>query len=171
MLGFVRTDNQPLVWCLRDPQRAVAAYHELLRRGKDATSAIRAGLHHQNPAVREGCCRLLDHLVDTDSMSQLMAMTDDPDGLRPGPEPGRPEEGRLAHARRRDLPADHPTHAQITGQPLIKPPVTGHQKQQGCNAAARGMRSRQLRPAAARHRRHSTPLPSRQAEGFSGYRG
>jgi hypothetical protein len=79
MLGFVRTDNQSLVWCLGDPQRAVAAYDELLRRGKDATGAIRAGLHHQNPAVREGCCRLLDHLVDTDSMSQLIAMTDDPD--------------------------------------------------------------------------------------------
>jgi hypothetical protein len=79
MLGFVRTDNQSLVWCLGDPQRAVAAYHELLRRGKDATGAIRAGLHHQNPAVREGCCRLLDHLVDTDSMSQLIAMTGDPD--------------------------------------------------------------------------------------------
>ena len=41
--------------------------------------AIRAGLHHQNPAVREGCCRLLDHLVDTDSMGQLIAMADDPD--------------------------------------------------------------------------------------------
>jgi hypothetical protein len=79
MLGFVRTDNQSLVWCLGDPPRAVAAYHELLRRGKDATGAIRAGLHHQNPAVREGCCRLLDHLVDTDSMSQLIAMTDDSD--------------------------------------------------------------------------------------------
>ena len=63
----------------RPPQRAVAAYHELLRRGKDAVGAIRAGLHHENPAVREGCCRLLDHLVDTDSMSQLIAMTGDPD--------------------------------------------------------------------------------------------
>src|SRR5580700_3686459 len=79
MPGFVRTDNQSLVWCLGDPQRAVAAYDELLRRGKDATGAIRAGLHHENPAVREGCCRLLDHLVDTDSMGQLIAMADDPD--------------------------------------------------------------------------------------------
>ena len=31
MLGFARTDNQSLVSCLGDPQRAVAAYHELLR--------------------------------------------------------------------------------------------------------------------------------------------
>ena len=79
MLGFVRTDNETLVSCLGDPQRAVAAYHELLRRGKDALGAIRAGLRHENPAVREGCCRLLDHLVDTDSMGQLIAMADDPD--------------------------------------------------------------------------------------------
>ncbi len=79
MLGFVRTDNEALVSCLGDPQRAVAAYHELLRRDKNAVGAIRAGLQHENPAIREGCCRLLDHLVDTDSMGQLIAMTDDPD--------------------------------------------------------------------------------------------
>ena len=41
MLGFVRTDNEALVWCLGDPQRAVAAYHELLRRGQDAMGASR----------------------------------------------------------------------------------------------------------------------------------
>jgi HEAT repeat protein len=79
VLGFVRTDNESLTSCLGDPQRAVAAYHELLQRGRDAVGAIRAGLHHENPAVREGCCRLLDHLVDTDSMGQLIAMADDPD--------------------------------------------------------------------------------------------
>src|SRR5215469_13226890 len=79
MLGFGRTDNEALVSCLGDPQRAVAAYRELLRRTGDAVGAIRAGLHHENPAVREGCCRLLDHLVDTDSMGQLIAMADDPD--------------------------------------------------------------------------------------------
>ncbi|WP_405152105.1 HEAT repeat domain-containing protein [Sphaerisporangium sp. NBC_01403] len=36
-------------------------------------------MRHENPGVREGCCRLLDHLVDTESMSQLIAMADDPD--------------------------------------------------------------------------------------------
>lgn len=79
MLGFARTDHEALVSCLGDPQRAVAAYHGLLQRGQDALGAIRAGLDHENPAVREGCCRLLDHLVDTDSMNQLIAMADDPD--------------------------------------------------------------------------------------------
>ncbi|MBG7704489.1 HEAT repeat domain-containing protein [Streptomyces sp. MC1] len=79
MLGFVRTDDEALVSSLGDPQRAVAAYHELLRRAEGALSAIRTGLRHENPAVREGCCRLLDHLVDTDSMDDLVAMADDPD--------------------------------------------------------------------------------------------
>ncbi|MEU1179961.1 HEAT repeat domain-containing protein [Streptomyces sp. NPDC005820] len=79
MLGFVRTDNEALVSCLGDPQRTVAAYRELLRRGENALSAIRVGLRDADPAVREGCCRLLDHLVDTGSMGQLVAMADDPD--------------------------------------------------------------------------------------------
>ncbi|MFD7640445.1 HEAT repeat domain-containing protein [Kitasatospora sp. NPDC059795] len=79
MLGFVKTDNEALVSYLGDPQRAVAAYWELLRRKEDALGAIRAGLSHESAAVREGCCRLLDHLVDTDSMDQLVAMADDPD--------------------------------------------------------------------------------------------
>ncbi|MFE3879125.1 HEAT repeat domain-containing protein [Kitasatospora sp. NPDC059146] len=79
MLGFVRTDNEALVACLGDPQRTVAAYRELLRRGADALEAIRAGLADDRAAVREGCCRLLDHLVDTDSMGRLITMADDPD--------------------------------------------------------------------------------------------
>ncbi|MEU9170592.1 HEAT repeat domain-containing protein [Streptomyces sp. NPDC048420] len=79
MLGFVRTDNEALVSCLGDPQRAVAAYHELLRRDAAALTAVRAGLRDANAAVREGCCRLLDHLVDTESMGELTAMADDPD--------------------------------------------------------------------------------------------
>ncbi|WP_245790625.1 HEAT repeat domain-containing protein [Streptomyces monashensis] len=41
--------------------------------------AVRAGLRDPNAAVREGCCRLLDHLVDTESMSALIAMVGDPD--------------------------------------------------------------------------------------------
>ena len=79
MLGFTRTDNEALVSCLGDSPRAVGAFHALLQRGESALSAIRAGLHHENPAVREGCCRLLDHLVDTDSMDELVSMADDPD--------------------------------------------------------------------------------------------
>ncbi|KUN76359.1 HEAT repeat domain-containing protein [Streptomyces griseoruber] len=79
MLGFVRTDDEALVSCLGDPQRTVAAYRELLRRGESAVGAIRAGLRDADPAVREGCCRLLDHLVDTASMGELVAMADDPD--------------------------------------------------------------------------------------------
>ncbi|MGV9270448.1 HEAT repeat domain-containing protein [Kitasatospora sp. NPDC003701] len=79
MLGFVRTDNEALVSCLGDPHRTVAAYWELLRRKEDALGAVRAGLSHEDAAVREGCCRLLDHLVDTESMGLLITMADDPD--------------------------------------------------------------------------------------------
>ncbi|MEX1652077.1 HEAT repeat domain-containing protein [Streptomyces pseudovenezuelae] len=79
MLGFVRTDDEALVSCLGDPQRTVAAYRELPRRGQNALSAIRSGLRDGNPAVREGCCRLLDHLVDIESVGELVAMADDPD--------------------------------------------------------------------------------------------
>ncbi|MFJ1792552.1 HEAT repeat domain-containing protein [Kitasatospora griseola] len=79
MLGFVRTDDEALVSCLGDPQRAVAAYRELLLRKEDALGAVRAGLSDGNAAVREGCCRLLDHLVDTESMGRLITMADDPD--------------------------------------------------------------------------------------------
>ncbi len=79
MLGFGKTSNEALVEALGDPQRTTGAYHALLRRGQDALTAIRDGLQHKNPAVREGCCRLLDHLVDTESMGQLVAMADDPD--------------------------------------------------------------------------------------------
>ncbi|MEU6772345.1 HEAT repeat domain-containing protein [Streptomyces sp. NPDC046759] len=79
MLGFARTDNEALVSCLGDPQRSTAAFRELLRREERATSAVRAGLRDGDPAVREACCRLLDHLVDTDSMGELVAMAGDPD--------------------------------------------------------------------------------------------
>lgn len=79
MLGFVRTDDEALVACLGDAQRSAPACRELLRRGESARSAVRAGLRDENPAVREGCCRLLDHLVDTESMGELVAMADDPD--------------------------------------------------------------------------------------------
>ncbi|GHE10317.1 HEAT repeat domain-containing protein [Streptomyces alanosinicus] len=79
MFGLPSTDDQALVACLGDSQRTVAAYRALLRRGEDALSAIRAGLHHESTAVREGCCRLLDHLVDADSMDELISMGDDPD--------------------------------------------------------------------------------------------
>ncbi|MFI6155616.1 HEAT repeat domain-containing protein [Kitasatospora sp. NPDC051170] len=79
MLGFPRTDTDSLVAYLGDPQRTVGAYWALLQRGDDALDAIRAGLSHPDAAVREGCCRLLDHLVDTESMDLLIAMADDPD--------------------------------------------------------------------------------------------
>jgi hypothetical protein len=50
MLGFANSGNEALVWYLGDPQRAVAAYHELLRRGSDA--AGEQGRHGQTASRR-----------------------------------------------------------------------------------------------------------------------
>ena len=64
------------------PERPAACRHGLSRAAAARAARGRrdpAGLGHENPAVREGCCRLLKHLVDTDSMGQLIAMADDPD--------------------------------------------------------------------------------------------
>ncbi|MGW2749098.1 hypothetical protein [Streptomyces sp. NPDC001450] len=57
----------------------MAAYRELPRRDSAAVAAVRAGLGHHEPAVRAGCCRLLDRLADGESMGQLIAMADDAD--------------------------------------------------------------------------------------------
>ncbi|MCZ0991382.1 hypothetical protein O1M54_48215 [Streptomyces diastatochromogenes] len=47
------TGNDALVSCLGDPQRAVAAHRELLRRDSAAVDAIRAGLGHRTrPSAR-----------------------------------------------------------------------------------------------------------------------
>jgi hypothetical protein len=55
MLGFVRTDNEALVSCLGDPQRAVAAYRELLRRTEDAVGASTWRRQHNAAGVRANC--------------------------------------------------------------------------------------------------------------------
>ncbi|MHC5906716.1 hypothetical protein ACVNF4_22845 [Streptomyces sp. S6] len=53
-----------------------------MRSGDGALAAIRAGLKSGDAGVREGCCRLLDHLVDVESMEELTGMADDPDATR-----------------------------------------------------------------------------------------
>ncbi|WP_371548910.1 HEAT repeat domain-containing protein [Streptomyces sp. NBC_00554] len=54
---------------------------ELLRRGREALDAIRDRLRHENAAVREGCCRLFDHLVAARLVlaPALRRLTDDPE--------------------------------------------------------------------------------------------
>jgi len=60
VLGFARTDNEALVSCLGDPQRAVAAYHELLRLARAHPRSQLAPRDPMHPlvthATREGGC-------------------------------------------------------------------------------------------------------------------
>jgi len=51
----------------------------LLGSGHDALPAIRRGLSHTDPMVRRQCVNLLDHLVDDDSVPDLVAAVEDPD--------------------------------------------------------------------------------------------
>ena len=70
VLGFVRTDNESLVSCLGDPQRAVAAFYELLRRGQDADQALEPALRHlasdPDAHVRARAAELAGNFVHTD---------------------------------------------------------------------------------------------------------
>ena len=67
-----------LVTLLADPHRAVHAYTRLLALGPEAAEAARAGLAHDDERVREHCCRLLDHLMDADSIPLLIGALADP---------------------------------------------------------------------------------------------
>jgi len=51
----------------------------LLGSGPDALEAIRRGLGHTDPMVRRQCVNLLDHLVDDDTVPDLVAAVEDPD--------------------------------------------------------------------------------------------
>ncbi|MEN3271311.1 MAG: hypothetical protein V7636_72 [Actinomycetota bacterium] len=53
------------------------AFWHLILSGPDALPAVRAGLAHDDPVVRAGCLRVLDHLVDDDAWGDLLEMLDD----------------------------------------------------------------------------------------------
>jgi hypothetical protein len=57
-----------LVELLGDPHRSVHAYTRLLTLGPAAAEAARRGLSSPDARVREQCCKVLDHLMDTDSI-------------------------------------------------------------------------------------------------------
>jgi hypothetical protein len=62
------------------PHHHKEAFWHLILSGPDALPAVRAGLAHDDPAVRVGCTRVLDHLVDDESWDDLVEMLDDDDG-------------------------------------------------------------------------------------------
>src|SRR5262249_44949551 len=44
----------------------------LMAAGSLATPAVREGLHHPEPAVRVGCCQVLDHFMDEAALPELI---------------------------------------------------------------------------------------------------
>jgi HEAT repeat protein len=68
-----------LVERLGDVHRYLAAYERLLALGAEAATDIRAALAHPDPLVREDCCKLLDHLMDDDTIVDLIGMLDHPE--------------------------------------------------------------------------------------------
>ncbi len=72
------TSYETLVEALAIPHRQRGAYQKLVAAGPDALAAVRAGLHHANADVRHYCCQYLDRFVDSGSLTELVAMLDDP---------------------------------------------------------------------------------------------
>lgn len=66
-----------LLETLAIPHRAKDAFWRLMAAGKDALPVVRTGLGHPNADVRQYCCKFLDHFVDSEGLSELVAMMDD----------------------------------------------------------------------------------------------
>jgi len=63
--------------------RAKDARWTLMLGGTDAVPALKLGLSHANPRVREACCVVLDHHLEQDCIPELMANLDHDDaGVR-----------------------------------------------------------------------------------------
>jgi len=52
--------------------RANDALRRLMDVGSLVTPLLREGLHHPDPAVRVGCCKVLDHHMDDSALPELM---------------------------------------------------------------------------------------------------
>lgn len=77
----VRNDLDACVDSLGVKHRRKEALRILMAAGTRATSAVRRGLHHEDATVRVGCCVVLDHFMDDDSLPDLIANLEhaDPD--------------------------------------------------------------------------------------------
>lgn len=69
---IVIEDYHRLVEDLAIKHRAKAALRRLMAAGSLATPAVREGLHHPEPAVRVGCCQVLDHFMDEAALPELL---------------------------------------------------------------------------------------------------
>lgn len=59
--------------------RAADALRQLMAAGMRATPVVRQGLRHPNPAVRVGCCKVLDHFLDEAALPELIENLAHPD--------------------------------------------------------------------------------------------
>ena len=71
-LGMISRSLDDLVQDLGVSHRSKAARRELMRRGPEATRALQRGLSNSNPAVRVGCCVVLDHHLDALAIPDLL---------------------------------------------------------------------------------------------------
>jgi HEAT repeat protein len=65
-------DYRRLVNDLAVSHRAKQSLRRLMAAGPPATPAVREGLRHPDPAVRIGCCQVLDHYLDEAALPELM---------------------------------------------------------------------------------------------------
>jgi len=61
------------------PHRAATAYRTLFAMGFTAVPLARAGLRHEDAAVRQYCCAFLDHFLVPEALGDLLVMLGDPD--------------------------------------------------------------------------------------------
>jgi hypothetical protein len=70
---IVREDYRRLVEDLAVKHRASESLRRLMAAGPLATPALREGLHHPEPQVRIGCCKVLDHFLAEAALPELIA--------------------------------------------------------------------------------------------------
>lgn len=81
--GAVGVDYDRAVEELGVVHRAKAARRALMAGAADAVPALKRGLAHHDPRVREGCCVVLDHHLDDGCIPDLLANLDHEDaGVR-----------------------------------------------------------------------------------------
>jgi hypothetical protein len=80
-LDHTSSDYRRLVEDLAIKHRAKHALRGLMAAGALATPVVREGLRHPEPAVRIGCCQVLDHHMDEAALPELMENLDHEDEM------------------------------------------------------------------------------------------
>ncbi|WP_327434662.1 HEAT repeat domain-containing protein [Streptomyces sp. NBC_01236] len=147
-----------LIDALGSEPRRPDAFRALLRRGPTALPAIRRGLTHPEPRVREQCCNLLDELLAPEAMDELIARLDDPDArvrvaalhalsclrCKPDADACRPDRVRLLPRAVRLLQEDVDPQVRMRAAELV-----GLWVHENADAVAALLRSRDEDPSAA----------------------